>query len=208
MKISQSRLFTRVQLSAVLAAAIAVTSSAQAHKPRDPKAPDVPATIQVPAGNEPYFIGHAIGTQNYSCLPSAASATGFAWTLFTPQALVLNRSDRQIATHFFSPNPAESGTVRAAWQHSDDSSIVWGKGFPPSFDPAYVAPGAIAWLLIEAKGTQEGPHDGDYFTQTTFIHRVNTAGGMAPATGCSTAQEIGKSIFVPYTADYVFYRAD
>jgi hypothetical protein len=194
--------------TAIACATVAVSSGAQAHKPRGPKAPEVPASIQVPAGNQPYFIGQAIGTQNYSCLPSMTSTTGHAWTLFTPQALVLNRGERQIATHFFSPNPAEGGTIRAAWQHSDDSSVVWGKGFPPSFDPAYVAPGAIAWLLIEVKGAQEGLHGGDFFTQTTFIHRVNTSGGLAPATGCATPQDIGKSVYVPYLADYVFYRAE
>lgn len=204
-------LATQARLSTIIAAiviGVATSHAVQAHELRGPRAPDVPTSIQVPAGNKPYFIGHAVGTQNYSCLPSIASTTGYAWTLFTPQALVLNRGERQLATHFFSPNPAEAGTIRAAWQHSDDSSTVWGKGFPPSFDPAYVAPGAIAWLLIETKGTQEGPHGGDFFTQTTYIHRVNTSGGQAPATGCATAQDIGKSTFVPYAADYVFYRAD
>jgi hypothetical protein len=187
--------------------AVAASYSAHAHKPKDLKAPDVPTSIQVPDGNKPYFIGHAMGTQNYSCLPSASSATGFAWTLFTPQAVLVNRGERQVSTHFFSPNPAESGTIRATWMHSDDSSVVWGKAFPPSNDPAYVAPGALAWLLIEVKGSQEGPHGGDYFAQTTYIHRVNTAGGLAPATGCAIAADIGKSTYVPYLADYVFYRA-
>ena len=192
-------------IAAAACIAIATSQSAHAHRP---KAPEVPATIQVPAGQEPYFIGFAVGTQNYSCLPSATAPSGYAWTLFTPQALLLNRADRQVSTHFFSPNPAEGGIVRAAWQHSDDSSIVWGKAFPPSWDPAYVADGAIAWLLIEIKGSQEGPDGGDKFLQTTYIHRVNTTGGLAPATGCASAQDIGKSAFIPYAADYVFYRME
>ena len=40
---------------------------------------------------------------------------------------------------------------------------------------------------------------------TTYIHRVNTSGGVAPATGCSKLRDLGKKAFVPYTADYYFY---
>ena len=41
-------------------------------------------------------------------------------------------------------------------------------------------------------------------TETTFIQRLNTAGGVAPAGGC--AQAIDVDGLVPYTADYFFYR--
>jgi hypothetical protein len=42
-------------------------------------------------------------------------------------------------------------------------------------------------------------------TRTTQIHRVNTAGGVAPSTGCSESENVGAKAFVPYTADYFFY---
>ena len=45
--------------------------------------PPVPPNLEVPAGNQAFLEGHAIGTQNYICLPSGS---GFAWTLFGPQA--------------------------------------------------------------------------------------------------------------------------
>lgn len=61
------------------------------------------------------------GTQNYVCLPAGS---GFAWTLFTPQATLFNAADKEITTHFFGPNPDENGTVRAAWQHSRDTGTV------------------------------------------------------------------------------------
>jgi hypothetical protein len=41
-------------------------------------------------------------------------------------------------------------------------------------------------------------------TGTTFIQRVNTVQGPAPAGDCPS---IGARVFVPYAADYVFYRA-
>ena len=35
-------------------------------------APPLPSNLQVPAGNTAFFKGHAIGTQNYICLPSTS----------------------------------------------------------------------------------------------------------------------------------------
>ena len=53
---------------------------------------------------------------------------------------------------------------------------------------------------------QEGPTGGVTLARTTFIQRVNTFGGLAPSTGCDTPTELGKKAFIPYTADYVFYK--
>ena len=84
---------------------------------------------------------------------------------------------------------------------------MWGRVKTPSTDPAYVEDGAIAWLLLEVTGAEDGPSGGDFMTEAVFIHRVNTTGGLAPSTGCSEAT-IGVVRLVPYTADYFFYRAD
>jgi hypothetical protein len=128
--------------------------------------------------------------------------------LFTPEATLFNDHDKQLTTHFFSPNPAEGGTIRATWQDSRDSSIVWGGQATASTDPDFVAPGAVAWLRLPMAGVQEGPSGGDTMTATTFIQRVNTAGGVAPSTGCSEPADVGVKAFVPYTADYFFYTND
>jgi Protein of unknown function (DUF3455) len=174
--------------------------------------PDVPPTIQVEAGNRAFLEGHGVGTQNYICLPcpnpttpatACPDASGFAWLLFTPEATLFNDHGKQLTTHFFSPNPAEDGTIRATWQHSRDSSIVWG-GRAISAP----VPDAIPWLLLPMAGTQEGPTGGDTLTATTFIHRVNTVGGVAPSDGCAQLTDVGAKAFVPYEADYIFYEKD
>jgi hypothetical protein len=164
--------------------------------------PPVPANIKVPPGNRPFLLGHAVGTQNYICLPSG---TGFQFRLFTPRATLFNGIEKQITTHYFSPNPSEGGTVRAAWEHSRDSSIVWGRVVPG--DSATVDPRSIDWLRVTVTGVEEGPTGGDTLTRTSFIHRVNTHGGLAPSTGCSSLADVGAQTFVPYTADYIFYTA-
>ncbi len=50
-----------------------------------------------------------------------------------------------------------------------------------------------------------GPTGGGKLARTTFIQRVNTAGGVAPA-GCAASTDVGKKALVPYTTDYIFYR--
>jgi len=167
--------------------------------------PPVPANIQVPAGNKAFLEGHAVGTQDYICLPSGS---GFAWTFFGPQATLFNDDDKQVITHFLSPNPFEGGTPRATWQHSQDTSTVWAFATPAttSTDPAFVASGAIPWLRLEVVGAQDGPTGGHKLTATTFIQRLNTSGGVAPSTGCILSTDVGKKALVPYTADYFFYK--
>jgi hypothetical protein len=66
--------------------------------------------------------------------------------------------------------------------------------------------GAIPWLLLQVVGGQDGPTGGDTLTASTYIQRVHTAGGIAPATGCAESTDVGKKVLVPYEADYYFYR--
>jgi hypothetical protein len=181
--------------------------------------PLVPTNLQVPAGNKAFLKGYAVGTQNYICLPcpnvitSAAMCpvSGFAWAFFGPQATLFDDNDKQVTTHFLSPNPSPndpmgSGTPRPTWQHSKDTSAVWAVPIASSTDLAFVAPGAIPWLLLEVVGDEEGPSGGDKLTAAIFIQRLNTSGGIAPSTGCTEPADVGKKAFVPYEADYFFYK--
>ncbi len=167
----------------------------------------------VPAGNKLFLGSHAIGTQNYVCKPSGA---GVAYVLFTPEATLFGDDGGQIITHFFSPNPNPSdpntdpkvvadGAIRATWQYKD-TSAVWAKVHQPN-GAVTVDPTAIAWLTLDAVGTQKGPTGGDKLFGTTFVQRLNTTGGVAPSTGCSSISDVGNTAFVPYTADYFFYKA-
>ena len=178
---------------------VALPQSAHAHRVTPPP---VPGDIQAPAGSKAFLEGHAVGTQNYICLPSG---TGFAWTFFGPQATLFNDDYEQVITHFLSPNPFEGGTPRATWQHSRDTSTVWALSSIPSSDPPSSRrvrfPGSCFrwWDARRAHGWPQA--DGDH-----FIQRVNTSGGIAPATGCAVATDVGKKVLVPYTADYFFYK--
>lgn len=184
----------------VAALAIAAPFAAMATNVKPPKVPD---TLAVPAGSKAFLIGHAVGTQNYICLPDGAGAK---WVLFGPQATVFDDRGTQIMTHFLSPNPAESNALRATWMDSDRTSSVWAVKVTESDDARFVEPGAIKWFLLQVKGAEEGSQRNDRLMKTTVIHRVNTSGGTAPASECTLTGDVGKTKFVPYTADYVFYK--
>ena len=191
-------------LAISLAAAFTVSLPQSGHA--DPVTPPaVPFNIRVPQGAQAFLVGHATGTQNYVCLPSGA---GFKFVLFTPQATLFGDNEKQLITHFFSPNPDENGTIRATWQDSHDTSTVWAFATPDttSTDQQFVKRGAVAWLRLTVSGRQSGPIGSNKLTPTTFIQRVNTSGGLAPSSGCTSPADIGKEAFVPYTADYIFYR--
>jgi Protein of unknown function (DUF3455) len=193
-------------------ATAAFISSPQAATDGITPPPLPPGLAPVPAGNELFLGTHAVGTQNYVCQPSGA---GFAYVLFTPQATLFGADGVQIITHFNSPNPDEpntdpkvvapQGTIRATWQFKD-TSRVWARVHQPN-GAVTVKQDAIAWLLLDAVGHENGPTGGDKLTKTTFVQRLSTTGGLAPATGCSSQTDVGNKAFVPYTADYFFYKA-
>jgi hypothetical protein len=174
--------------------------------------PRVPPNLKVEDGNELFLVGHGVGTQNYICTSSPTSPSGFAFSLFTPEATLFDDTGDQLITHFFSPNddprlaPPERGAIRVTWEDSRDTSRVWAFLFQQSLDEEFVQRGAVPWLLLQESGVAAGPTGGDRLTKTTFIQRLNTAGGVAPAEGCSTFQDLGRKAFVPYSADYFFYK--
>ena len=168
--------FLPVALAAVaVSGALASTAAARPTAP-----PNVPTDIRVPAGNQLFDVGHALGVQIYSC-------NGTAWTFVAPRAALV--TDRlQFIHHFAGPT----------WQHQDGSSVVGQLAKPP----ATVDPKSIPWLLLSAKSTTAGRF-GDHLTKTTFIQRLNTRGGVAPAGTCAA----GAQTAVRYSADYAFWVA-
>jgi hypothetical protein len=64
------------------------------------------------------------------------------------------------------------------------------------------------WHAAKEYASRSSPSTdcGDTLTKTTFIQRLNTSGGLAPSTGCSSAADVGRLAFVPYSADYFFYK--
>ena len=214
--------FKQPWIGSAIATALVLTAALLATAPADAQnlsAPKTPTTITPPTGNVVYAQGSAVGTQGYVCLPTA---TGASWTVngSRPEATLFVKvfgRDVQVMTHFLSPdtNPNENAPNplpfgSPTWQSSLDSSMVWGKALtsiPAGSDPSCSSAGAIPCLLLQSIGSQKGPAGGGLMAAITYVQRLNTTGGVAPAEGCSIGTDVGRQRLVPYTADYYFFRA-
>ena len=190
---------SRLLQAGLIAATLFVPGAAYAQSGITP--PSVPPEIEVSSAYKVFFFGHAIGTQNYMCV-AANTATGGDWFFLGPQATLFDSTGEQIITHFLSKNPLRNDALQATWQHSRDSSKVWAT----RLNGVMVAPDAIEWLLLEVTGPQAGPNGGIKIAGAVRIHRVNTVGGMKPPAAECTAATINMRKFVPYEADYYFYK--
>jgi hypothetical protein len=100
-----------------------------------------------------------------------------------PQADLFDAQGRLIGRHGTSP----------FWQAQDGSRVV---GQVKARADAPVA-GAIPWLLLSTQSTGTP----GAFSRVASIQRIHTAGGLAPAAGC-TPEHVGAAARIPYTADY------
>ena len=146
----------------------------------DNRAPEVPSDIQVPEGSKVHFHAYAEGVQIYTW-------NGSTWGVSVPDAVLYDDDGNVVGSHYGGPT----------WE-SNSGSKMMAAVLPPRVT---VDPDAIPWLRLAAVHT-EGP---GIFAATTFIHRVNTVGGKAPA---EAGVFVGQVAEVPYTADYYFYRDD
>jgi len=161
--------------SATVAAALLALSTVA----RADRTPVVPANLQVPEGNKVAFHAYAVGVQIYHW-------NGTNWVFVAPEALLFAeaRGHGEVAIHYAGPT----------WESGSGSKVVGARVAGATVDPS-----AIPWLLLRAVSS-EGP---GIFHRVTFIQRVNTTGGNAPAAPGSSA---GQEARVPYTAEYYFYR--
>jgi hypothetical protein len=171
----------------VLIAGIQLANAqANAHKasPQKESPPDVPDSIQAPAGEEVVLFAHATGSQIYTCQSGADGK--FTWTFKAPEAELHDRQDKVIGRHYAGPT----------WKLKDGSEVT-GKRVAgvDSIDSE-----SIPWLLLRAVS-----HAGKGgLTTVTTIQRVHTHGGQPSADGCDASHRDAETKS-SYSADYYFY---
>jgi hypothetical protein len=144
-----------------------------------PGARAVPPAIEVPPGQTLTgdFLG--AGVQVYRC-------TAGAWTFVEPAANLAGwtRSPDHFATavHFRGPS----------WESAEDGSLVEAKAIASS-----PVQGSIPQLLLQATSNRG---DG-VFGRVSYLQRLATRGGAAPAGACTDGQTTG----VRYRAEYRFF---
>lgn len=146
---------------------------------------ETPAAVNPPVDATLKASYPARGVQIYVCSAPVAGGAP-AWTLKAPHA-VLFQSGEAAVIHFAGPS----------WQALDGSLVTGVKtGSAPGPDAT-----AIPWLLLQA--TSNGAPG--VLADVTWIQRLATVGGVAPATGCDVGH-LNAQVLVPYRADYFFYH--
>src|SRR5215204_359448 len=180
----KTNLFRSVIAFVVVVAVSAVVVGAAPARPAPDTAPgDLLDPRTYASDSRLYLVLHAIGVQKYTC-----QANG-TWLFTDPEATLYKTTGarKPVGTHFLN-----FLTGRPVWQFKSGSSVEAAR--------TQTAPGGagnIAWLLLQAVATSSGR-----LGHTTWIQRLNTNGGVAPAGSCMP----GATTAVPYSADYLFWR--
>ena len=155
--------------------------------PPPPTPPQVPASLQPPAGQVLAFEALASGVQIYECA-AKADGSGPGWVFRAPEATLSDRRSNALGKHYAGPT----------WEALDGSKVV---GEVKAREPSETPATAIPWLLLSAKS-----NSGNGVLGTVrSIQRLETGGGVEPAEPC-TAAKLGQPARVAYTAVYYFYR--
>ena len=148
-----------------------------------------PAPIAVPAGHALALTLMGAGDLGYECKAKADMPGAYEWAFTGPVATLYDKSTKAAAGKYYGG---------PTWE-ANDGSKVGGKqlGVSPSMNAA-----SIPLQLVQA-----GPSMGiGAMSGITYIQRMNTKGGVAPAMPCG-ASNLGAKTTVKYEADYLFYKA-
>ena len=150
----------------------------------DNRAPELPSPLCDKVNVED---GHRVSSQVYALGVQIYRWSGTNWAFIGPEAVLYADpcySDA-VGAHYAGPT----------WEANDGSFVKAGR-----VDGCTPFRGAIPWLLLKKTSASGNGRFGD----VTFIQRVNTIGGTAPA---EAGTFVGDEARVPYTTEYFFYRS-
>ena len=148
----------------------------------------LPEAVKVPLGNRVALESVGVGEITYECREKAAAAGQFEWVFVGPNAVLNDRGGKAIGTYYGPP---------ATWAAADGSKIT---GTQLAVAPA--AAGNIPLQLVKANPAMSA----GAMSGVSYIQRVATSGGVAPASACAMDSK-GKKEIVKYQADYIFWKA-
>ncbi|GGJ88007.1 DUF3455 domain-containing protein [Pseudomonas matsuisoli] len=149
---------------------------------------ELPEPVRVPDGNTVAMETVGVGQITYECGPKADMPGQMGWEFKGPKAALNDRNGKQVGTYYGPP---------ATWESQDGSKLT---GTQVATAPA--GAGNIPYQLVKAN-----PAEGKgAMTGVTYIQRVATKGGVAPAKSCSEANKGAREV-VDYQADYLFWTA-
>lgn len=145
----------------------------------------LPEAVRVPAGQKLMMATSATGEITYECREKKDMAGAHEWAFVGPVATLYGADKKMVGKYYAGPT----------WEAADGSKVT---GKQVAVAPA--TPGSIPLQLVKA----EPAMGAGAMTGVSYIQRLNTKGGVAPAMACD-AMGKGKRQVVAYEADYVFY---
>lgn len=188
----------------LVTAAIGLLSSCNKEKTVDTNSPayfitqaeslTIPDAVALPAnlpnGNTRVATFYANGVQKYKAQEVAGSnPVTYQWVFVAPQADLYDIHNNKVGTHSAGPD----------WQLSAADSM-FGQAFTPARTFPSTDVNGIDWLLLMPK---TGKASTGIFAQVSYVQRIATKGGKAPAAPPVNATD---AIDVPYTAIYRFSK--
>lgn len=146
----------------------------------------LPEAVRVAPGHRVAMETVGAGRVTYECRERSGAA-GFEWAFVGPEAQLTDRAGRPVGRYYGPP---------ATWESTDGSKVTARQ--------VAVAPAGGANLPLQLVRAE--PASGPGVMQgTTYIQRVATRGGVAPALACDAAAR-GARQSVDYQADYIFWK--
>ena len=145
----------------------------------------LPEAVRAPAGQKVLMATTGVGEITYECREKKDMAGQHEWAFVAPVA-TLYAADRKVVGKYY---------AGPTWESLDGSRVT---GKQLAVAPA--SAGNIPLQLVKADPAMGA----GAMTGVSYIQRLNTKGGVAPAVACDAAGK-GKRQVVAYEADYVFY---
>ena len=150
----------------------------------------LPEAVKVPTGHRVAWETVGVGEITYECRAKAGMVDAFEWAFVGPRAELRSRQGRVVGSYFGPP---------ATWAAQDGSSLT---GAQLALAPG--GSGHIPMQLVKANPARLVDGKGD-LQGVSYIQRVATRGGVAPAQVCGSSS-LGQRQIVQYQADYIFWK--
>jgi hypothetical protein len=146
----------------------------------------LPDAVKVPVGHKVAMETVGVGEITYECREKAAQPGAHEWVFVGPSAVLNDRMGKAVGKYWGPP---------ATWESMDGSKLT---GTQVAVAPAMA--GSIPLQLVKANPAMGSGK----MTGVSYIQRVATQGGAAPAMACGMDSK-GRKEVVKYQADYIFY---
>jgi len=167
---------------AIAAACLATTAAFAQSNPAA-----APEPVRPPAGHRIVMDTWGIGEITYECREKKDAAGQFEWAFVAPVATLYDMQKKTVGKYYGGPT----------WESTDGSKVT-GKQVAVAPSPNAKS---IPLQLVKA----EPAMGSGAMTGVTYVQRLDTKAGVAPATACDGSAK-GKQEKVGYEARYVFYR--